>query len=173
MNSYFLSSCPDYKELLQGCAGYIENEKCDAMYKTALYLVSEAGWKPQELAEGLGVLLLTWNAAFYTKYGSFDFDNLESSIKKNLDDLKDFSKRSILSYTKADEKPVQQLFGELLESLKPARKHPKTPVGTAKLFICWRLNFSQSGMIPLRRNIGYTGNKEPIELPNTIQISKT
>ena len=53
---------PDYRELLQGCAGFIANEKRDAMYKIALKHIAEANWNPEKLAEGIGVLLLTWNA---------------------------------------------------------------------------------------------------------------
>lgn len=123
---------PDYKEMLQGCAGYIENEKRDAMYKVARYLITEAEWNPQELAEGVGVLLLTWNAAFYTKYGSFDFDKLENFIEDNLEDLKKYSKRCILSYTKSDDEQINHFFRELLEVLKSHKKEAITPVGTAK-----------------------------------------
>lgn len=57
----------DYKELLQGCAEYIEDEKRDTMYRLALRLASSVNWKPDGLAEGIGVLLLKWNAAFCTK----------------------------------------------------------------------------------------------------------
>lgn len=42
----------DYKELLQGCAGYIEDEKRDAMYKLALRLASSANWKPDDWLRG-------------------------------------------------------------------------------------------------------------------------
>ena len=122
----------DYKELLQGCAGYIEDEKRDAMYKLALRLASSANWKPDELAEGIGVLLLTWNAAFYTKYGSFNFDSLELFIKKNLEELKTFSKRNILSYATTDDEPVQRLFDELMEATSSIKRSARTPVGTAK-----------------------------------------
>lgn len=132
MNDELFKPYPDYKELLQGCAGYIEDEKRDAMYKLALRLVSEAKWKPEELAEGVGVLLLTWNAAFYTKYGSFDFDKLEEFIFKRIDNLKAYSNRSILSYSKTDEQPVLQLFSELVEAVKSVKKEARTPVGTAK-----------------------------------------
>jgi len=132
VSNHVSMSYPDYKELLQGCAGYIEDEKRDAMYKLALRLVSEAKWKPEELAEGVGVLLLTWNAAFYTKYGSFDFDKLEDFIGKRIDDLKVYSNRSILSYSKTDDEPVQQLFSELVEAVKSVKREARTPVGTAK-----------------------------------------
>jgi hypothetical protein len=123
---------PNYIELLEGCAAYIEQEKRDAMYKVACRLVSEAQWKPCELAEGIGVLLLTWNAAFYTRYGTFDFDKLEVFIENRAEELKKFNQRSILSYGKDDDVVVQQLFEELMEAVKSLRRGIKTPVGTAK-----------------------------------------
>ena len=101
---------PDYIELLQGCAAYTEIEKRDAMYKLAQKLITEANWNPEKLAEGIGVLLLTWNAAFYTKYGSFDFDKLESFIKQRMDDLRNYSKRSILSYEQEDDELVREII---------------------------------------------------------------
>ena len=103
----------NYKDLLRGCAGYIEHEKRDVMYKLARKLIEEANWRSQELAEGLGVLLLTWNAAFYTKYGSFDFDVLEDYLKQNTMLLKEYSKRNILSYSKTDDNQIQTTFKEL------------------------------------------------------------
>lgn len=123
---------PDYKELFQGCAAYIEEEKRDAMYKLARQLVNDANWNPEKLAEGIGVLLLTWNAAFYTKYGSFDFDKLENFIEQRMDDLKNYNKRTILSYEPNDDKIVGYIFTELLEVTKSVKKVGRTPVGTAK-----------------------------------------
>jgi len=120
VSNHVSMSYPDYKELLQGCAGYIEDEKRDAMYKLALRLVSEAKWKPEELAEGVGVLLLTWNAAFYTKYGSFDFDKLEDFIGKRIDDLKVYSNRSILSYSKTTNRPERNTLNSTSAPAKPA-----------------------------------------------------
>lgn len=123
---------PDYRELLQGCASYVEYEHRDAMYKLALRLVSQANWRCEELAEGLGVLLLTWNAAFYTRYNSFNFDHLEEFIDKNSNIHKEYSQRSILSYSGIDDAVTRRLFGELVEATKAVKKGAKTPVGTAK-----------------------------------------
>jgi len=122
----------DYKDLLRGCAGFIEQEKRDVMYKISLKLIEEANWRSQELAEGLGVLLLTWNAAFYTKYGSFDFDVLEDYLKENTSLLKEYSERNILSYSKTDDNQIQTLFTELLEVTKSVKKIGRTPVGVSK-----------------------------------------
>lgn len=132
---------PDYIELFQGCAAYTEIEKRDAMYKLAQKLITEANWNPEKLAEGIGVLLLTWNAVFYTKYGSFDFDKLEKFIEQRMDDLKSYSKRSILSYEKEDDELVREIFTELLEVTKSAKRVGRTPVGTAKALHLFSPNF--------------------------------
>ena len=56
-----------------------KREKRDAMYKVTERLLSTS-WKNgniSDMTDGLCVLLLTWNQAFY-RYGIFDFDKLEN-----------------------------------------------------------------------------------------------
>jgi len=59
-----------------------KREKRDTMYKVATFIISHYWGKPFDMANGLGVLLLTWNQAFY-RYGIFDFDKLERCIDIN------------------------------------------------------------------------------------------
>jgi len=132
---------PDYKLMLQGCAGYIEYEKRDAMYKLALKLIKDANWNAEKLTEALGVLLLSWNAAFYTKYGSFDFDILEQFIIDNKSLLKHFERRYIFSYTTEDNNTIQNLYSSLLEATKSVRKIGRTPVGVSKTLHLLAPNF--------------------------------
>ena len=68
---------PDCSGFQKGCDEYERREKRDSMYKVATFLVSHFWGKPNDVADGLGVLLLTWNQAFY-RYGIFDFDKLEN-----------------------------------------------------------------------------------------------
>jgi len=72
---------PSKKEFIRGIKTFERHEKRDAMYKVATFLVLQFWGKPSEMADGLGVLLLTWNQAFY-RYGSFDFDELERCIRE-------------------------------------------------------------------------------------------
>jgi len=67
---------PNCKEFCKGVEEYEKHEKRDVMYKVATFLVSYFWGKPSDMADGLGVLLLTWNQSFY-RYGSFDFNKLE------------------------------------------------------------------------------------------------
>lgn len=108
---------PTEQEFLEGVKQYELNEKRDAMYKVATFLITHHWGNPAEMADALGVLLLTWNQAFY-RYGSFDFDELERTIDRNLPLLSEFRKRNILSLTPEDESTIRRLFNEFLESLK-------------------------------------------------------
>lgn len=86
------------------------------------------------MADSLGVLLLTWNQAFY-RYGVFDFDKLELCIKNNLDKLNIFRKMHINQFSEKNELEIKKLFNEFLESLKikgGKLKGKTNPVATAK-----------------------------------------
>lgn len=87
------------------------------MYKVATFIISYYWEKPSDMANGLGVLLLTWNQAFY-RYGNFDFDKLERCIDINFKELENFRKRHITSLLESDEKNITDLFKEFLEALQ-------------------------------------------------------
>src|SRR5690348_13105033 len=79
---------PTAMQLARGCNAFGQHEQRDAMYKTATFLVGHFWGRPAKMADSLGVLLLTWNQAFY-RYGSFDFGRLEQCIAENLRALDD------------------------------------------------------------------------------------
>ena len=60
---------PIREEFCKGCEEFERHEKRDAMYKVATFLVSYFWGRPSDMADGLGVLLLTWNQAFYRYMG--------------------------------------------------------------------------------------------------------
>lgn len=62
----------DPRKVQAGSEAFRAYERRDAMYKVATFLVEHHWGKPGEMANALGVVLLTWNNAFY-RYGSFDF----------------------------------------------------------------------------------------------------
>jgi len=72
---------PTRAQLGHGCTVFRQHEARDAMYKTATFLVDHFWGRPAKMADSLGVLLLTWNQAFY-RYGPFDFGKLEGCIVK-------------------------------------------------------------------------------------------
>jgi len=125
---------PDREEFLKGCEEFEKHEKRDAMYKVATLLVSRSWGKPSDMADGLGVLLLTWNQAFY-RSGMFDFNRLEECIAKNFQEIDKFRKRDISSLSSADEEDVKDLFKELLDALQidtGKYKGRRSPVGVGK-----------------------------------------
>lgn len=124
------------EELQAGCLVFEEKEKRDPIYKSASFLVNHFWGQPTEVAEGLGVLLLVWNAAFYGPGLLFSFDALEDCLRQNQEELDDFRKRDILSYTPKDNPRIKSLFLDLLDALQivtgKTRKGVKSPVGAAK-----------------------------------------
>lgn len=69
------------------------------------------------MADGLGVLLLTWNQAFY-RYGYFDFDKLEKCIADYFRKIETFKTRGIRSLSSSDENDIKELFLKFLEALQ-------------------------------------------------------
>jgi hypothetical protein len=108
---------PSEKEFLEGCRAFEKHEKRDSMYKVATFLIKHFWESPREMTDALGVLLFTWNHAFY-RYGLFDYDKLENCIKDNIQKLADFRKRNILSFKKDDEEYIKELFDSFHKALQ-------------------------------------------------------
>lgn len=124
----------DASELRAGYLAFQRHEGRDAMYKTATFLVKTFWGKPREMSDSLGVLLLTWNQAFY-RYGLFDFDALEVCIARNQKVLDSYRQRDILSYSPADDQGVTALYLQFLEALQIAYGSctgRQSPVAVAK-----------------------------------------
>ena len=125
---------PDREEFLKGCEEFEKHEKRDAMYKVATFLISHFWDKPPDMADGLGVLLLTWNQAFY-RYGTFDFDKLEDCITENFQKIESFRNRDISSLSNSDEDAIKDLFNKFCEVLQIDSGNVqgrKSPVSVAK-----------------------------------------
>ena len=98
------------------------------------------------MADGMGVLLLTWNQSFY-RYGAFDFARLEAVLKKNMRRLNALRSRDIGTLCRHDEGVVKRLFAEFLDALQRAegkKKGTKSPVAVAKA-----LHLLAPGFMPL------------------------
>jgi hypothetical protein len=137
---------PSAIEFRKGYLAFQQYEKRDAMYKTATFLVDHFWGKPPEMADSLGVLLLTWNQAFY-RYGLFDFDELEGCISNNQELLDKYRRRSILSYTFDDDREIKQLFQRFLVALQICegkKAGTGSPVGVSKA-----LHLLAPGFFPL------------------------
>ncbi|NSW83186.1 MAG: hypothetical protein HPY90_07910 [Syntrophothermus sp.] len=125
---------PDRQEFRKGCEEFKNHEKRDAMYKVATFLVSHFWGKPSDMADGLGVLLLTWNQAFY-RYGLFDFDKLEKCLTDNLSRIENFRDRDIFTLSSSDNDDIKHLFDDLLKALQidsGKAQGRRSPVAVAK-----------------------------------------
>ncbi|MEW5988405.1 MAG: hypothetical protein AB1791_17380, partial [Chloroflexota bacterium] len=117
-----------------GYLAFQQHEKRDALYKVARFLIEHFWKEPAEIANGLGVLLLTWNQAFY-RYGRFDFYRLEKCIVENYSLLDNFRQRDILSYSPTDDYHLTTLFHQFLDALQiceGSKLGARSPVGVAK-----------------------------------------
>ncbi len=142
MDSIQVPNCSDFRK---GCKEFKKYEKRDAMYKVATFLLSHF-WRKSDIADianGLGVLLLTWNQAFY-RYGVFDFDRLEKCIEENFERIDSFRKRDISSLNDSDERNIKNLFNKFLDALQinsGKSKGKKSPVSVAKALHILAPNF--------------------------------
>ena len=131
-------------ELRIGCERFWDYEPRDAMYRVATKVVRAAWPNPAEVADGLGVVLLTWNNAAY-RYGSFDFAKLEQLIRRNLNELAAFRSRVLDQFDPVEDTIlVGHVYCEALEALSYTEKALKTPVGVAKA-----LHILAPGFFPL------------------------
>jgi len=125
---------PTLDEFRRGYLAFEARERRDAMYKTATFLVSHFWGRAPEMADSLGVLLLTWNQAFY-RYGPLDFQRLEEAVAGNQRQLEAFRVRDILSYSADDNPIILPLFHQFLAALElceGTKKGTRSPVAVAK-----------------------------------------
>jgi hypothetical protein len=127
---------PSTDDITRGAAAFEQHEPRDAMYKVATFLVAHFWGRSAQMADALGVLLLTWNQAFY-RYGSFSFDELETCITRNLPILEGFRQRDIYGFNSADESLVVHLFTDFLAALRIRKDQlpgNASPVAVSKAF---------------------------------------
>ncbi|HEY3876142.1 MAG TPA: hypothetical protein VGM92_11750 [Candidatus Kapabacteria bacterium] len=125
---------PTQTEFRRGIKNFRKFEPREPMYKVATDLIEQSWGHSENMADGLGVLLLTWNQAFY-RYGSFSFKKLENCISSNLQDLKIYRSRNIHSLDQKDEQAIRYLFDSFLKALRidsGKKKGCKSPVAVAK-----------------------------------------
>ncbi len=125
---------PTKEEFIKGIEEFEKHERRDAMYKVATFLIKNFWGNTSDMVDSLGVLLLTWNQAFY-RYSNLDFKSLEKSIEVNLEKLNDFRKRDIITLSQSNEVDIKSIFEDFLKSLKISfynGKERKSPVAVAK-----------------------------------------
>lgn len=136
MSAFYHIEIPSEEEFCEGCRKFEELEGRDSMYKVATFLVEYYWGKYADMADALGVLLLTWNAAFY-RYGSgsLDFEELERCLGRNFNLLNSFRTRDISTLSEADEQDISKLFNDFHVTLmlnSGKKKGTKSAVSVAK-----------------------------------------
>ena len=140
-----------YEELLRGSQEFVQQERRDSMYKVATFLVNHFWYEPSDIADGIGVLLLVWNQAFY-RYCNFalDFEGLEKFLKENKKAIQELRHRDISSFNKADMHLIRELFDALLDALKCGNKKSAVAVSKAlhllapNFFPLWDVEISKA-----------------------------
>ena len=125
---------PTISQLRKGIQKFRRYEKRDAMYKVATRIIHDYWGKPEEVTDGLGVLLLTWNQALY-RYGPFDFSKLEKFIRTRSSELNYYRNKNILNWNKNDDAIIKIIFDELIGALASISKNGKlrrSPVAVSK-----------------------------------------
>ena len=138
---------PTTAQLEIGFKEFHAHERRDAMYTIATFLIGHFWGQPANMADSLGVLLLTWNQAFY-RYGSFDLEKLEKCIAENFSAIETFRERSIIDYGENDDPSLTRLFKEFLTALAISEDNKaagrKSPVAVSKA-----LHLLAPGFFPL------------------------
>lgn len=125
---------PSSSEFRCGVLAFRKNERRDAMYRVASFLVDHFWGNPRELADAVGVLLLTWNQAHY-RYGPPDFERLERLLATDAALLRELRARDISTLSEADHATVTGVFRSALGALEIAdgkSRGRRSPVAVAK-----------------------------------------
>lgn len=153
---------PDIEEFKRRLALYERNEKRRPDYFKALNYILRNWGNPDEMAEGVRILLHSWHWNFY-RFGDFDFNELRNCIERNLEIIVKFKNRDINTLSSADEPEIKELFNQFLDALQGGKR--KSPVAVAKA-----LHLLAAGFFPLWDNdialeYGYVWNIPGIQAP--------
>lgn len=100
------------------------------MYKIARELIEQHWGNAEDIADALGVLLMTWNQAAY-RYGAFDYARLQAFLEAHAAVLNDYRAMQLEEVTTLDEPAVSEIFIALLDALVTASGR-RSPVGAGK-----------------------------------------
>ncbi len=132
---------PAFPLLQKACAEFQRKE--DPTYRVAVLFIENSWRKPKHVADGIGVLLLVWNKAFYNRRGSPNWRQLTTALERNCATVAKLRTRSILTNRPdSDYGDISRLFESLVKPL--SAKGQKTPVGIAKA-----LHLLAPGFLPI------------------------
>ncbi len=132
---------PDCDEFLRGVDAYERNEQRGYVYFQALNHIHQNWGNPEEMAQGIGLLLQSWHQGFY-RFGNFDRNVLIECVENNLEIINKFRDRDIGSLSNNDEPEIKELFNQFLDALRGGNR--RSPVAVAK-----SLNLLAPKLLPL------------------------
>ena len=91
------------------------------MYRISTRLIDQYWEDDYEVSNALGVLLLTWNSAFY-RFGYFKYDEIEGSIRKHRVTLNLLRERELTTMESKDQELLRPVFYDFLASLRSIGK---------------------------------------------------
>ena len=159
MNGFQIPGDEEFKRRIEL---YERNEKRGPDYFRALNYISQTWGNPNEMAEGIKLLLHSWHWNFY-RFGDFDFNKLRNCIETNLQIIARFKDRDIYTLLNSEEPEIKELFNQFLDALQGGKR--KSPVAVAKA-----LHLLAPGFFPLWDNdialeYGYVWNIPGIQAP--------
>jgi hypothetical protein len=108
---------PTTQEFFHGIKAFDKNEDRGFVYRVALEMMNQFQTDTGRLCEAAGILLLTWNQAFY-RYGSFNMRSFQRTVNQNRESLRTFGCRRIASLDEPDKSRVSALFGKFMNALQ-------------------------------------------------------
>jgi hypothetical protein len=131
------------------------------MYRISVLLIDQTWGSPGEVADALGVILLTWNQAFY-RYGAPDFDRIESMLQASQNELDRYRESNLLHLSDEELEGSMSLFEEMLEatSIRMINAHEvrRSPVSAAKALHALAPRVFPIWDDTIRTRLGYGGS---------------
>ena len=133
-----------------------QNEPRNLFYKVSIVLVDLSLKRKTKLSlsESLGVLLQTWNKAYY-RYRKFDEDHyckIEQLLKNNLTSLQKYRKSKIENLDKIDEQNIRSIFRNFEKVLGPVGAAKCLHLIAPSVFPLWDRAIAAAYNVPLKQS---------------------
>jgi len=155
---------PSEAEFKTAMVAYRQRENRGPVYFRAVDQINKGWGNAPAMADGIGLLLKSWHNVFY-RFGLYDPARLADCIVTHLETLASLRKRTIDSFSLADEPLVRRLFNAFTDALKGGKNgQQESTVATAKA-----LHVLAPGFLPLWDNlIAGAYGQFPMLAPNYI-----
>jgi hypothetical protein len=120
---------PRFEELRKACERYRLID--DPTYRVASLFIQNFWGNERDIADGLIVLLLVWNKAFYSRFGTPKPEPLAAVLRQRRREIDTVRSRNILEYEPEDDnRTIGHLYDSLITPLSVGKR--QSPVAVAK-----------------------------------------